>query len=54
MEELIKYLEKTYQVTKEDLDLPDGDRFFLMGQLSMIDDIKEIYERGYPDIEDES
>lgn len=47
MEELIKYLEKTYTVTKEDLMLPDDERNFLLGQLSIIEDIKEIYEKGF-------
>lgn len=48
MEELIKYLEETYEITKEDLTLPDDERNFLLGQLSMIDDIKEIHEKGFP------
>ena len=53
MEELIKYLEAEYTISKEDLALPDDERNFFLGQLSMIDDIKEIYEKGYPNREDE-
>ena len=48
MEEIIKYLEETYQITKEDLALPDDERNFLLGQLAMIAEIKEIHELGYP------
>lgn len=52
MEELIKYLDKTYIITKEDLALPDDERNFFLGQLSMIDDIKNIYEKGFPNAEE--
>ena len=54
MEELIKYLEQTYIITKEDLALPDDERNFLLGQLSMIDDIKDIYEKGFPNDKEET
>ena len=52
MEDLIKYLDKTYIITKEDLALPDDERNFFLGQLSMIDDIKSIYEKGFPNDEE--
>jgi len=48
MIELIKYLEKQYVITKEDLALPDDERNFFLGQLALIDEIKEIHEHGFP------
>ncbi len=48
MDELIKYFEETYIITKEDLALPDDERNFFLGQLAIIDEIKEIVEHGYP------
>ena len=52
MEELLKYFTKTYIITKEDLALPDDERNFFLGQLAMIDEIKDIYENGFPDEEE--
>jgi len=53
MDELIRYLEETYQLTKADLALPDDERNFLLGQLSMLDEIKEIHLNGFPNKDDE-
>ena len=54
MEELIKYFEENYYITKEDLALPDDERNFFLGQLSIIDEIKDILENGFPNKEQES
>lgn len=53
MDELIQYLEETYTLSKEDLALPDDERNFLLGQLAMIDEIKEIAEKGFPNEDEE-
>ena len=53
MDELIKYLEQQYTITKEDLALPDDERNFFLGQLAMLDEIKDIHLNGFP-VKDES
>ncbi len=49
MEELITYLEKQYELSKEDLLMSDEDRYMLVGQLELLAQIKDIYEKGIPD-----
>lgn len=53
IDQIIEYLDKTYALTKEDLALPDDERNFLLGQLALIDEIKEIVEKGLPKDEEE-
>ena len=51
MEEILQHLKETYVITKDDLNLPDDDRNFLLGQLSMIDEIEDLYVNGIPNKE---
>jgi len=53
MEQILEYFDKEYVITKEDLALPDDERNFFLGQLALIDEIKEIIEKGVPTDEDE-
>ena len=48
IEQIIEYLEKEYTISVSDLGLPNDERDFLMGQLSMIAEIKDIAEHGIP------
>jgi len=48
IDEIIAHLEETYAITMEDLALPDDERNFLLGQLALIDEVKEIREKGLP------
>ena len=48
MEELIRYLEEQYTISREDLLMGDEDRYMLIGQLELLAQIKDIYEKGYP------
>lgn len=48
-EELITYLESIIQIHPDNLRDSAEDRHFLLGQLNVIDKIKDIAERGYPD-----
>jgi len=49
MKELINYLEEQTRLTINDLRLDDKERYELVGQHKMIDMIKSIEEKGYPD-----
>ena len=49
MEKLIAYLEKQLTLKPSDLVLEDDDRMILVGQIDLLDQIKEIHEHGYPD-----
>lgn len=48
IQSIIDYLQETYTLTKEDLALPDDERNFLLGQLAMIDELKDIAVNGIP------
>ena len=47
-DELIAYLEDTYKLSLEDLSKSDVERAELKGKLEMIEEIREIQERGFP------
>ena len=49
MEALIKYLEEEYTIRLEDLLMSDEDRYMLIGQLKLIEQIKEIHDKGFPE-----
>ena len=49
MDDLIKYFEDKLTLLPSDLMLEDSDRMILIGQLSMLDEIKEISLKGFPD-----
>jgi hypothetical protein len=48
MEELIKFLEEQLTLKPSDLIMKDDDRMILVGQIALLDQIKEIHENGYP------
>jgi len=48
MEELIKYFEKELELKLSDLVMSDKDRWYKTGQVEMLEEIKEILEKGYP------
>lgn len=48
MEELIQYLQEEYKVEASDLVASEQDRVAKSAKLDLIAEIKEIYERGYP------
>ena len=48
MDEILKYLEEQYALSTADLALPDDERNFLMGQLSMIAEVRDLVEHGLP------
>ena len=52
METLIAFLEEQLKVTPQDLLLSHDDRMILVGQLDLLNQIKEIHEHGYPTNED--
>ena len=52
LDELIKYLEDKYTIVPADLAEEEFDRGALVGQHNLIQEIKEIAERGYPDEEE--
>jgi len=49
MEKLIQYFEKKLTLTPADLLLNHDDRQILIGQIDMLEQMKEIAEHGYPD-----
>jgi len=49
MKELIEYLEKQIELTVFSLELSDKDRYKLIGQCEMLEWIKVIEEKGFPD-----
>jgi len=53
MEELIEYLDKQLKLKPSDLLMEDFDRAILMGQIDLLNQIKEIHEKGYPPEETE-
>ena len=52
MEDLITYFEEKLKITAADLLMDESDRMILVGQLDMLEQIKEIYTSGYPSKED--
>jgi len=48
MNEVVSYLESIIYITPEDLRAGDNERQFLLGQLDVIDKIKDILEKGLP------
>ena len=48
MEELISYLDEQLSLKPSDLILSDDDRMILVGQIALLDQIKEIHEQGFP------
>jgi len=53
MEELIRYFEEQLALKPTDLLMEEDDRMILVGQIQMLDQIKEIHERGFPDKENQ-
>lgn len=53
MEELIKYLEEGLQLSTKDLEKSDTERNKLIGKIELLDQIKVIHQKGYPDEEEE-
>jgi len=53
MEELIQYLEEQYTLKRDDLLMEHDDRMMLIGQLELLDQIKDLYEKGYPKKDEE-
>lgn len=49
VDDLIKYLDKKLVLQPSDLTMIDDDRMILVGQITLLDEIKEINERGIPD-----
>ena len=50
MDELIKYLEGLLEVKVSDLASTDEERYKLIGKLDLLYVIKQIDEKGYPDV----
>lgn len=48
IEDVIKYLENTYQITTDDLIKSSHERNYLAGQLAMLDEIKDLLNKGIP------
>ena len=48
LSELIEYFEETLKLSISDLVMNDDDRMILVGQLQMLEQIKEINEKGFP------
>lgn len=50
MEELIKYFEDKLQVTQQDLVDNEENRYYKYAQIDMLEEIKAIYSKGYPNV----
>jgi len=48
MEQLIEFLEEQLTLKPSDLILDNDDRMILIGQIELLDQIKDIHEKGYP------
>jgi len=48
LDELIEFFEEEYKLETKDLLLDDKGRMALYGKLDMLDEIKEIAEKGFP------
>lgn len=53
VDDLIRYLEKDYELKPTDLLLNDEDRMILVGEINLLDKIKDLNEKGFPKDEED-
>jgi len=53
MRKLIEFLEEQLQLSTKDLEKSDAERNKLIGKIELLEQIKVLDERGYPDEEEE-
>ncbi len=53
-DELVEFFEEEYKMETKDLLLDDKGRMALYGKLDMLDEIREIAEKGFPKDEEET